>query len=95
VLFGDNQSGRLIQIVVVTLEQTLIIDIPMRNLSSLESQCLGQEMEIASNSDGNSVSYQKKPPAIQIDYASQYTEWIFTKIFLLPDSFNVKAKVFS
>lgn len=95
VLFGDIQSGRFVQVAISPREQTLIIDIPLRNLSSLESQWLGQEMEVISDANENPVSYQKLIPSNQTDYAADYIEWIFTSIFRLHESFRVTAKIFT
>ena len=94
VMFGDIQSGRFVQVALSAQEQMLIIDIPVQNLSSLEAQWLGQEMVIVTDSDGNPVSYQKIIPTSLIDYAADYTEWIFTKIFMLPEFFRVTTKMF-
>jgi hypothetical protein len=95
VIFGDIPSGRFVQIAVSASEQTLIIDIPVNSLSDLESQWLGQNMDAVPDSDGNPVSYQKMIPTIQIDYAADYLEWLFTIVFRLRDSFSLTVKRFT
>jgi hypothetical protein len=56
VLFGDIPSGRFVQVAVSAPEQTLLIDIPVNNLSNKESQWLGQNMDAVSDVDGTPVS---------------------------------------
>ena len=43
-------------------------------------------MEIMTGSNNETISFQKSMSTVQIEYAAQYTEWIFKKIFLLPDT---------
>jgi hypothetical protein len=95
VLFGDIQTGRFVQIAVSVTDQTLIIDIPLSNLSSLESQWLAHNMDAVTDSGGNPISYQKIIPTNQTDYAAECIEWIFTKIFRLPETFRVTTKKFT
>lgn len=47
------------------------------------------------DSKGEPLSFQKLISTIQVDYAVNYTEWIFTKIFQLPKDFSVTAQVFT
>ena len=95
IIFGDIPSGRFVHVAVSEPEQTLLIDIPVNNLSDLESQWLGQNMDAISDSDGKTVSYQKMIPTIQIDYAADYLEWVFTVVFRLRDSFSLTARRFT
>lgn len=95
VIFEDPSTRKFVQFAVSTPEKTLVIDIPLMNLTPQEYDWLGQHMEIMTDSKGEPLSYQKLISTIQVDYAADYTEWIFTKIFQLPMNFEVTAQVFT
>jgi len=95
VIFEDPISGKFVQFAVSAPEKTLVVDIPLNNLTKQEYDWLGQHMEIMTDSKGAPLSFQKLISTIQVDYASNYTEWIFTKIFQLSMDFTVTAQVFT
>ena len=95
VIFEDPASGKFVQFAVFASEKTLIVDIPLTVLSNQEYEWLSQHMEIMTGSNNEPISFQKSISTVQIDYAAQYVEWIFTKIFLLPDTYSVDAKIFT
>jgi len=95
VVFEDPDSGKFVQFAIFASEKTLIVDIPLNRLSSQEYGWLSQHMEVMTGSNDEPISFQKSISTVQIDYAAQYTEWIFTRIFLLPNTFTVHAKVFT
>ena len=94
-IFEDPSSGKFVQFAVSAPEKTLVVDIPLMNLSKQEYDWLGQHMEIMTDSTGNPLSYQKLISTIQVEYAARYTEWVFTKIFQLPMDFTVTTQVFT
>ena len=95
VIFEDPASGKFVQFAVSAPEKNLIVDVPLDNLTKQEYDWLGQHMEIMTDSKGEPLSFQKLISTIQVDYAVNYTEWIFTKIFQLPKGFSVTAQVFT
>ncbi len=95
VIFEDHASGKFIQFAVSAPEKTLVMDIPLNNLTQQEYDWLGQHMEIMTDSKGEPLSFQKLISTIQVEYAANYTEWVFTKIFQLPPDFSVTAQVFT
>jgi len=95
VIFDDPVSGKFIQFAVFASEKTLIIDIPLNSLSKQEYEWLSQHLEVITGSNNEPISFQKTISTAQTDYAAQFVEWIFTKIFLLPDTYSIDAKVFT
>ncbi len=95
VIFEDPASGKFVQFAVSAPEKTLVVDVPFTILSPQENQWLGQHMEVMTDMEGEPLSYQKLISSIQVDYAAQYLDWIFTKIFLLPNTHDVKAEIFT
>lgn len=95
VIFDDPASGKFIQFAVFASEKTQIIDIPLNVLSKQEYEWLSQHLEVITGSNNEPISFQKSISTVQTDYAAQFVEWIFTKIFLLPDTYSIDAKVFT
>lgn len=95
VIFEDPASGRYVQFAVSAPEKTLILDIPLISISQKEYESLQPHMDIINDIDGNPLSFQKIISTVQIDYAAQYVEWVFTKIFLLPNTHEVTTQVFT
>ena len=94
-IFEDPNSGKFVQFAVSAPEKTLVVDIPLINLTQQEYDWLRQHMEIMTDVKGSPLSFQKLISTVQVDYAAKYTEWIFTKIFQLPTNFDVTAQVFT
>lgn len=95
VIFEDPVSNKFVQFAVSVPEKTLVIDIPMTIVSQQEHEWLRPHMEIMADVNGVHVSFQKLISTVQVEYAAQYTEWIFTKIFLLSPGFDVEVKIFT
>lgn len=95
VMFEDPVSGRWVQFAVNPIERNMVLDIPFVSISQQEYEWLRPHMAIIPDSDGTPFTFQKEMSAVQIDYAAQYVEWVFTKIFLLPVTHDVTAQIFT
>ena len=73
----------------------IFVDIPMAELNETTYEWLRPHMGTSTDSYGELISLQKYIDAQFTEYAAEYTDWIFTKIFQLPDTHSVKVNIFS
>lgn len=95
VIFDDPNSGKFVQFGVQSGDGELIVDIPMEEINETTFSWLRPHMETASDQKGEVVALQKIIKANFTQYAAEYTEWIFTKIFQLPENHDVTVNIFS
>ena len=95
VIFDEPGSGKFVQFVVQPLDGNITVDIPMEELTETTFNWLKPHMGTATDQMGEVVSLQKVIQIQSTQYAAEYTEWIFTKIFQLPDTHDVSVNMFS
>ncbi|MCW4012176.1 MAG: hypothetical protein NWF07_04195 [Candidatus Bathyarchaeota archaeon] len=95
VIFDDPASGKFVQFAVQAGDGEIIVDIPMEQLNDTTYQWLQPHMEHMTDTQGNLISLQKVIKAEHTQYAAEYTEWVFTKIYQLPETHDVTAQIFT
>ena len=94
-IFDDTASGKFVQFAVEADEGDLIMDIPMEQLTETTYNWLLPHMEHMTDTEGNLISLQKTIKADHAQYAAEFTEWVFTKIYQLPENHDVVEQIFS
>lgn len=95
VILTDPASEKFVQFAVQAGEGLMWVDIPVQELSEEQYNWLLPHMEPMHASTGELLSLQKEIKTEFTQYAAEYTEWMFTKIFQLHASFNVTAQIFT
>jgi hypothetical protein len=95
VIFDDQANGKFVQFAVEASEGMVIMDIPMEQLNETTYNWLTPHMDHMSDTGGNLISLQRTFKATQTGYAAEFTEWIFTKIYQLPENHDVVEQIFS
>ena len=95
VIFEDPSSKKFVQFAVQAGEGLMWVDIPVQELSQEQFNWLLPHMEKMHDSTGELLSLQKEVKTALAQYAAEYTEWVFTKIFKLPDTHSVTAEIFT
>ena len=95
VIFEDPASGRFVQFAIEPDSREVIVDIPIEQMTETIYEWLSPHMEPTQDSKGNLMALQKSIKADQLQYAAEYTEWIFTKIYQLPENHEVTVQMFS
>ncbi len=95
VIFTDPVSGKFVQFMIMSMDGIIIVDVPVAELNETTLSLLKPYMETEIGSKGELIALQKTIEAQQTHYAAEYTDWIFTKIFQLPETHEVKVKIFS
>jgi len=95
VIFEDPESGRFVQFAIEAEAGEVIVDIPVEQMTETIYQWLSPHMEPAMDSRGNLISLQKNIKAEHLQYAAEFTDWIFTKIYQLPENHKVTDQMFT
>ena len=95
VIYEDLATGKFVQFAMMHDEKKFVVDIPMAELDETTFEWLRPHMGTAVDSYGELTALQKTIEAQYTQYASEYTDWIFTKIFQLPENHDVKVSIFS
>ena len=95
VIFEDPATGRFVQFAVEAEAGEVIVDIPVEQMNDTIYEWLRPYMEPVKDSEGNLVSLQKTIKAEHIQYAAEFTDWIFTKIYQLPENHEVTDQMFT
>ena len=94
-IFEDPVSHMFVQFAIQAGDGDLWVDIPMEELNETTFAWLSPHMEKMYDTQGNLISLQKLIKEEHTQYAAEYTEWIFTKIFQLPENHDVTVNIFS
>ncbi len=94
-IFEDPVSNKFVQFAIQSGDGDLWVDIPMEELNETTLAWLSPHMEKIYDNHRNLISLQKLIKTENTQYAAEYTEWIFTKIFQLPENHNVTVNIFS
>ena len=95
VIFEDPASGRFIQFAVEPDSREVIVDIPVEQMTETIYEWLKPHMESAQDSNGNFMAFQKTIKTEHLQYAAEFTDWIFTKVYQLPENHEVTVQIFS
>lgn len=95
VIFEDPASTKFVQFAVNAGEGLMWVDIPIQQLTQEQFNWLMPHMEKMHSTDGELLSLQKQVKTSFAQYAAEYTEWVFTKIYRLPETHEVTAQVFT
>ena len=95
VVFDNPASGKFVQFAVQTGEELMWVDVPVQELNQEQYNWLLPHMKPIHSSDGELLSLQKEVNTRNTQYAADYTEWIFTKIFRLPENYDVDFSIFT
>lgn len=95
VVFQEPVSSKIVQFAVQAGEGLIWVDIPVQSLSSEQYNWLLPYMEPMHSTDGELLSLQKEVKTEHTQYAAEYTEWVFTKIFQLSEPFSITADIFT
>ena len=95
VIFENPPSGKFVQFAVQSGEGLMWVDIPVQELSQEQYNWLLPHMMPMHSTDGELLSLQKEVNTRHTQYAAEYTEWVFTKIFRLPDTYSVEVSIFT
>ena len=95
VIFEDPATGRFVQFAVESESREVIVDIPLEQMTETIYEWLSPHMEQAVDSNGNLMALQKIIKAEHTQYAAEFTDWIFTKIFQLPENHEVTVQMFT
>jgi hypothetical protein len=95
VIFEDPASGKFVQFAVESESRELIVDIPLEQMTETIYEWLRPHMEQAVDSKGNLMALQKIIKSDHLQYAAEFTDWIFTKIYQLPENHEVTVQMFT
>ncbi len=95
VIFDTPVSAKFVQFAVQAGEGLMWVDVPIQSLSQKQYNWLLPHMKQMHASTGELLSLQKEIRTEHTQYAAEYTEWVFTKIFQLPETIDVTAQVFT
>jgi hypothetical protein len=95
VIFEDPASGKFVQFAVESESRELIVDIPLEQMTETIYEWLSPHMEQAVDSKGNLMALQKIIKSDHLQYAAEFTDWIFTKIYQLPENHEVTVQMFT
>jgi len=95
VIFDEPTSGKFVQFVVLVDDGNITVDIPMEELTETTFNWLKPHMGTATDDKGEIVALQKVIQLQFTQYAAEYTDWIFTKIFQLPETHDVSVNIFT
>lgn len=95
VIFEDPASGKFVQFAVESESREVILDIPLEQMTETIHEWLNPHMEQAVDSNGNLMALQKIIKADHLQYAAEFTDWVFTKIYQLPENHEVTVKMFT
>ena len=95
VIFEDPATGRFVQFAVEAEEQIVILDIPVEQMNDQIYEWLRPHMQPAMDSRGNLIALQKTIKAEHLQYAAELTDWVFTKIYQLPENHEVTDQMFN
>ncbi|TFH17989.1 hypothetical protein E4H04_04180 [Candidatus Bathyarchaeota archaeon] len=95
VIFDEPAIGKFVQFAVQSGDGEIVVDIPVEELNDISFNWLKPHMEVTRDQKGEVVSLQKIIKAEFTQYAAEYTDWVFTKIFQLPDTHEVTVNIFS
>ena len=95
VIFEDPASGKFVQFAVESETREVILDIPIEQMNETIYEWLSPHMDQAVDSNGNLMALQKIIKADHTQYAAEFTDWIFTKIYQLPENHEVTVQIFT
>ncbi len=95
VIFDEPASGKFVQFAVQSGDGEIVVDIPVEELNDISFNWLKPHMEVTRDQKGEVVSLQKIIKAEFTQYAAEYTDWVFMKIFQLPETHEVTVNIFS
>ncbi|MBD3172099.1 hypothetical protein GF326_06470 [Candidatus Bathyarchaeota archaeon] len=95
VIFEDPSTGLFVQFAVEAQDNEIIVDIPINELNKTTYEWLRPQMEPMTDTEGELLSLQKTIKSENTQYAAEYTEYLFTKIFQLPENHDVTEEIFS
>ena len=89
VIFEDPANGKFVQFAVESESREVIVDISLEQMTETIYQWLSPHMEQTVDSKGNLMALQKIIKSDHLQYAAEFTDWIFTKIYPLPENHEV------
>jgi len=93
VIFENPPSEKFVQFAI--LEEEMICDIPLQELSNEEENRITSFMEIGATDarTGEPISYQKSFGKNATGKAAEFAETLFLEVFRLPKSYTMETKI--